>query len=277
MIQGSQEWHEWRKNKIGASDAPIIMEVSPWKTPYQLWLEKLDLSQQKSPSFAMSRGIELEKQARKEFYKMCGIDVEPDCMLHKEHPWMCASFDGYNPLGYIVEIKCPGKTDHESAMCGVIPDKYYPQLQHQLAVSGFEMVYYFSYDGKDGVILECRRDDEYINLMIKKEREFYQCMTQLRAPELTDKDYNYRDDDEWYRAVIDYKEACKKIDWWTQQKEESRDLLIGMSGNQNSIGGGIRLQKIVKKGFIEYSRIPELQNIELDTYRKPCTEYWKIT
>jgi predicted phage-related endonuclease len=43
MQQQTPEWLEFRKNKIGASDAPIIMETSPWKTPYQLWLEKLSL------------------------------------------------------------------------------------------------------------------------------------------------------------------------------------------------------------------------------------------
>ncbi len=45
LIQHSNEWLELRKNKIGASDAPIIMKVSPWKTPYRLWEEKLGLTE----------------------------------------------------------------------------------------------------------------------------------------------------------------------------------------------------------------------------------------
>lgn len=40
LLQNTQEWEKFRLQKIGASDAPIIMGVSPWKTPFQLWLEK---------------------------------------------------------------------------------------------------------------------------------------------------------------------------------------------------------------------------------------------
>ena len=35
--QGSKEWLALRNNKIGASDAPIIMGESSWTTPFQLW------------------------------------------------------------------------------------------------------------------------------------------------------------------------------------------------------------------------------------------------
>ena len=38
--QQSPEWFEWRKTGITASDMPIIMGVSPYKTPWQLWAEK---------------------------------------------------------------------------------------------------------------------------------------------------------------------------------------------------------------------------------------------
>ena len=40
-IQGTSEWLENRKNHIGASDAPVVMGVSPWDTPYKLWENKL--------------------------------------------------------------------------------------------------------------------------------------------------------------------------------------------------------------------------------------------
>ncbi len=40
LIQNTPEWHAFRRKRIGASDAPVIMGISPWKTPYQLWIEK---------------------------------------------------------------------------------------------------------------------------------------------------------------------------------------------------------------------------------------------
>ena len=52
LTQNTPEWLEFRRKKIGASDAPIILEVSTWKTPYQLWLVKeVDLEKyRKGPS-----------------------------------------------------------------------------------------------------------------------------------------------------------------------------------------------------------------------------------
>ena len=37
LQQNTPEWLEFRRLRIGASDAPVIMEVSPYTTPYTLW------------------------------------------------------------------------------------------------------------------------------------------------------------------------------------------------------------------------------------------------
>lgn len=157
LTQNTPEWHEYRRKKIGASDAPIIMEASPWKTPYQLWLDKT--CKMTSPStLPQKRGLEMEEAARQSFEKMTGMIMFPKVMEHSEIDWMMASLDGIDMEGTaIVEIKCPGQVDHDIAKQGEIPEKYIPQLQHQLAVTGLEMVYYFSFDGFDGVIaIFCR-------------------------------------------------------------------------------------------------------------------------
>ena len=133
LKQGSPEWLEMRKTKIGGSDAPIVMEESPWKTPYQLWQEKMGLVQQPPPTARMKRGLELEEQARHQLEQMTGLFLEPDVVFHNQHEYMIASLDGIDPTGkHIAEIKCCGSEDHAIALGGSIPQKYYPQLQHQL-------------------------------------------------------------------------------------------------------------------------------------------------
>lgn len=82
--------------------------------------------------------------------------------------WMMASLDGIDIDGQaILEIKCPGPSDHELAKAGKIPEKYIPQLQHQLAVTGLKLAYYFSFDGTDGVIVEIERDEIFIAKIIE--------------------------------------------------------------------------------------------------------------
>jgi len=37
LQQNTPEWIAFRVDKLGASDAPIIMESSPWTTPDRDW------------------------------------------------------------------------------------------------------------------------------------------------------------------------------------------------------------------------------------------------
>ncbi len=278
LIQGSEAWKEWRRSRIGAADAGAILGVSPWTTPYQLWSEKIGIAEPKQLNLAMSRGHELEEPARHEFMRMTHIAVTPQVVEHPTMPWMVASLDGLSLDGKnALEIKCPGKVDHESALCGLVPNKYMPQLQHQLEVTGLDSIYYFSFDGEEGVIIEVKRNQKYIDDLLEKEKEFYRCMQELEAPPLTDKDYIQRTDNEWINLAIEYKLTKIQLKELERKEAELRERLCGMSGQQNSTGGGIRLQKIAKKGSIEYSRIKELKDIDLEAYRKPCSKYWKIT
>ena len=41
LNQRSPEWLQWRSQGITASDIPIILGLSPYKTPWQLWAEKV--------------------------------------------------------------------------------------------------------------------------------------------------------------------------------------------------------------------------------------------
>ena len=46
MAQGSPEWHEHRRAYRNASETAIVLGLSPWTTPYQLWQLKLGLVEQ---------------------------------------------------------------------------------------------------------------------------------------------------------------------------------------------------------------------------------------
>ncbi len=62
MQQNTPEWLEYRKTKIGASDAPILMNCSPWSSPYDLWMEKKGMKAPKKMTPAMQRGIDLRRK-----------------------------------------------------------------------------------------------------------------------------------------------------------------------------------------------------------------------
>lgn len=146
MEQGSQAWHEWRNNGIGSSDAPVIMGVSPHKKIHTLWMEKAKKVAPKSSSFIMERGNKLEPIARAKYELTNMIEMKPATFQHFQYSFMIASMDGCNleeKAG--LEIKYCGKDDFALVQTGVVPEKYYPQVQHQLFVTGFKWIDYFSY------------------------------------------------------------------------------------------------------------------------------------
>lgn len=178
----TEEELEFRKNKLGASDAPIILGVSPWCTPLQLYKEKLGLEKRES-NFQMNRGNTLEPIARKFFEDEIGVSVNPKLMMHPKYNWMIANMDGISEIGHVaVEIKCPGKKDHKTAVEGNVPEKYIPQLQHQMEVCGLDWMYYCSFDGKDIVNIKVKRDQDYIDTLISVELKFWHCLQTFDPP-----------------------------------------------------------------------------------------------
>lgn len=173
LQQKSRAWLDWRRNKVMASDSPIIMGESKFKTIEKLFDEKIKGYEQ-TPNPYMLRGNELEPVALREFERETGLIMFPCVGQHDELDWMAASFDGMTlEDDALVEIKCPGKKDHSEAMLGMVPKHYRAQIQHQIHVSGLEFAYYFSFDGTSGIIIEVKRDQEFIEKMIEKEREFW--------------------------------------------------------------------------------------------------------
>lgn len=182
--QGDPEWYQFRRTHIGASDAISIMGMSPWKSTLELYEDKVFQLDQKENSY-MYRGKQLEPIALEEFERETGLIMFPGVFVHDRLNWMCASFDGITlEEDAIVEIKCPGKKDHSVALNGMVPDKYMPQLQHQLFISGLNFAYYYSFDGCKGIILEVKRDQEFIDKLIEKEFEFWHCLVTLTPPRI---------------------------------------------------------------------------------------------
>ncbi len=283
LQQNTPEWLEFRKEKIGASDAPKICG-SYFSTPLELWERKIGLIPEQEETYPMRRGKALEDEARKSFEQAIGFEFPPCVVQHGEYDWMIASLDGLSRsdgkslwIPYALEIKVPGREDHLSALAGIVPPKYIPQLQHQLAVTGLPMIYYYSYDGKDNACIEVQRDQDYIDKLIAEELKFYKCMVTCTPPELDEHDYNIRTDEQWKIYVRDWKEAHEKLKWWQDHEKAMRQDLIEASQSRNSKGFGVKVQKIMRSGSIDYSQIKELDGVNLDSYRKPASESWRIT
>jgi putative phage-type endonuclease len=273
LVQGSNEWLEFRKTKITATDSCVIMGASHWKTRVQLYYEKTADILPSPPNERMKRGTDLEPIARELFCIKTGNLMIPKVVVKD---WCMASLDGINEWNEILEIKCPGDKDHAIALSGKVPDHYYPQLQHQMYVCDSDLVYYFSFDGVDGVIVNVKRDDKYIEKMIQEEKKFYECLINKTPPDPIECDFIEMDNDLWKECALKWKSVTNSIKELEKQEEELRKELIFLSGESNAKGAGISLCHIQRKGNVEYAKIPELKGVDLEKYRKDSIKMWRI-
>src|SRR5215207_4836206 len=146
LEQGSDAWREWRHKGIGASDASTIMGENRFKSASQLLKEKCGPARDFGQNSAMARGTELEPEARRLYVAKTGRDVRPACLQSTRYEWLRASLDGLS-INHetVVEIKCGKSAYRTSSQTGSVPDYYYGQMQHILAVTGLESLDFWCY------------------------------------------------------------------------------------------------------------------------------------
>lgn len=137
------EWLELRSHGIGGSDVAAIMGLSPWRTPYQVWADKvLGIREDISGRPAVEWGTILEPVVG-DHYKHLHPDrtvrrVNAVCRSHAR-PWAQASLD-YEvrdpDLGWgVLEIKTASLRSADAWADGV-PLFYQTQVTHYLSVTG---------------------------------------------------------------------------------------------------------------------------------------------
>lgn len=180
LEQGSDAWREWRHKGIGASDAPTIMGENRFKSVTQLLQEKRSPAHNSDQSAAMALGIELEPEARRLYIAKTGRDVRPACIQSTRYDWLRASLDGL-AINHdaVVEIKCGKSAYRTSSQTSSVPDYYYGQLQHILAVTGFDSLDFWCYwPDYPALLIPVSRDEAYIERLLSEELEFWNCVQQ---------------------------------------------------------------------------------------------------
>jgi predicted phage-related endonuclease len=74
----------------------------------------------------------------------------------------------------VVEIKCGESAYRKTASTRSVPDYYFGQLQHILAVTGNSSIDFWCWlPGRSGVLVPVEKDADYIETMIDREHEFW--------------------------------------------------------------------------------------------------------
>lgn len=279
LVQRSEAWKQFRASRVMASDVPVIMGISPYKTPYKLFMQKIGMEEEDPITPAMQRGIDNEEAALALFNSMTGLNASPCVVVHPEIDWLGASLDGLSEDGQtLVEIKCNGHEKHELAKQGIVCDMHFCQMQVQRFVAGIVQGKYFSYDvdRKEGVIVDVAYDAQHVASMFPLLSKFHEDRTKLIPPAMMPRDCVQKSSEEWKYQVDLYRGLDKEIKALTKQRDEAREKLIELAEGHSAEGFGMKVLKTVVAGRIKYDEIPQLKGLDLEYYRSETTVQWRL-
>ena len=180
MEQGTEAWFNIRIGKVTASRVADVLAktktgYSTTRDNYMAQLVCERLTGQKGENFtnaAIQHGIETEAYARAAYEAR--YDVLVDEVGFVSHPTI--EMSGASPDGLVgddglIEIKCPNTATHiETLLSESVPNKYYTQMQFQIACTGRKWCDFVSFDNRLPTELQMfvkrvPRDDMYIKLI----------------------------------------------------------------------------------------------------------------
>lgn len=172
------EWLAQRQLGLGGSDAGTIMGVNKWKSKFQLYLEKTGEYHEEINNDYVYFGNLLEDVVAKEFERRSGKKVRRrnQMLVHPEHDFMLANLDRV-VVGEKALLECKTTSEYNLAEWegDEVPASYLCQIQHYLAVTGYETAYVAVLCGGNKFIWkEILRDDELIDIIIDNEKQFWE-------------------------------------------------------------------------------------------------------
>ena len=278
LKQGSQEWLDYRRNMRNASETAAVLGVSPWMTPYQLWLLKTGRTESKATA-AMQHGTDMEPAARAAYEAETGSIMQP---LVLRDGLYSASLDGMDLDGQlIVEIKCPFRAQDSElwrqVKAGQVPDHYTAQIQHQLMVSGAKLAHLYVFDGTQG-ILRPMEPIEHAFQRIRDGWDWFQVFLDTDTPPpLTDADTVMREDNDWVAAATAFTQAKQATDLADAAVAQAREALLALALHPKEQGAGVSVTRYWKAGAVNYKVVPELKGVNLENYRGKLREEVRVT
>jgi putative phage-type endonuclease len=273
LVQGSQEWLQARFDFVTASQVPVLLGLSPYQSPVELFEEKL-LRRINPPegekAWLFERGHEVERLARDWTNKELKREFKPMVLVSEKLPELMASLDGFCvESNEILEVKYVGVEKLKAIALGDVPNHHGAQVQAQLLVSGAKRCIYFASDGTKSVRQEILPDPSEFESIADEVKRFSKRLREGNPPDLTDEDYLIVQDQE-FEEIKKVKEEIARLD---SRFEDLKTLLMNRyKENKRVKCNGVSLVRTLRKGNINYKGIEVLKEIDLEKYRGKPSE-----
>lgn len=186
----TDEQKKKRVEGLGASDSPIIMGYSTYKTPYQLYLEKTGLvTSEEEVTEQQYWGNALEPLIIQRFAEENNVKVSfPDTIYHADYPFIFANLDGFlESENAVVEAKSANayqRKEWDSGAVDGIPLVYLVQIAKQVAVANADRGYCaVLIGGCEYHQFVYERDKALEELIIQSDIRFWECVQKRIEPD----------------------------------------------------------------------------------------------
>ena len=177
------EWLKWRRSGIGGSDAGVALGLNPYKTPLDLYLDKVCGISDFTGNIATEWGNRLEeevvKAAQDAHPGICRVIEDLPLMSHPDRSWQLATTD----KGVVAGSKGFGGIEAKTALSffsgaayqgGKIPAHHRAQCVHYMAVTGAEFwILAALTEGPRFYTHVIERDDAEIQWLTEKEKRLW--------------------------------------------------------------------------------------------------------
>lgn len=286
LTQGSPEWLEWRKTVFTASDAPAMMDVSKYKSRKELIKEKATgISKPITPELQaiFDEGHTTEDLARPIIENEIGQTLYNVVAVSDTHPHIAASFDGITmDDSTIFEHKVyrdskASKERYDLAKDGKLLDMDMIQVQQQLLVSNADKCLFVVSDGtrENMAIVEVLPNKELQTEIIDGWEKFKKDVENYTDAVSADEDLTslYR---EYSKAKAIADEANTNVKNIEAEIKQRAKTITDETGAIEIVGHGFGIHLMTRKGNVDYGKIEILKDIDLEQYRKPSTQYYRI-
>lgn len=276
LEQGSQEWLDFRKNKIGGTLIASLMQVDGAKNPDIVLDELITGKVTKFSAYSMQlmeAGHEWEEEVRK------ALKIyQPAVIQAKEKPHFMVSLDGITEdREEVLEVKSTKvEKNLEFAALGKPTAVFNAQVQWQLLLSGAKRAKLMVVDSRNGntypVTIE--RDEDFMREAMVRADTFHEKLMKGIRPVTEIQNETMAHIAATKQTIDEYKKLIKIEE--EKIKVLSEGLLEQFQANKIE-GCGLKIHWQDKKGNIDYSSIPQLENVDLEKYRSKGTRFVKLT
>lgn len=181
-----EEWLKVRKLGLGGSDMAAVLGLSPWRSPIDVWLDKTSDTVEEKESEPMYWGNVLEEVVAQEFAKRSGYKVRNNnfTLQSEEYPYLLANIDR-EIVGIDAGLECKTANAFKANEWDGdnVPDAYYIQCQHYMAVTGKASWWIAALiGGNTFVYKEIKRNDEVIQAIIDTGAAFWELVESKTMP-----------------------------------------------------------------------------------------------